>query len=110
MWSAALLFSLLPLALAEDFRILHRIHNPLATVPLPFSERGKLSVTSASASLVASEGLGGDLLEFAEIAQSIKGAFYQVALEREGDEHQGQWSISSVKAVCSSSLFFLPDS
>jgi len=98
MWSAALLFSLLPLAFAEDFRILHRIHDPLAPSPLPFSERGILSVSSSSQSLVASASLGDDLLQFAETAQSLNGALYQVALEREGDEHQGEWSISSVKA------------
>jgi hypothetical protein len=101
MWSAALLLPLLPLAFADDFRILHRIHNPLGAAPLPFFERGKLSFTPGSgSSLVASDSLGDDLLQFAETAQSLKGALYQVALEREGDEHEGQWSVSSVKAVC----------
>ncbi|KIM90932.1 hypothetical protein PILCRDRAFT_155953 [Piloderma croceum F 1598] len=97
MWSAALLLSLLPLAFAEDFRILHRIHNPLGP-PSPFFERGKLSLTSSASSLVASDNLGDDLLQFAETAQTLKGALYQVALKREGDEHEGQWSVSSVKA------------
>lgn len=107
MWSAALLLSLLPLAFAEDFRILHRIHNPLGP-PLPFFERGKLSLTPSGSSLVASDNLGDDLLQLAETARNFKGALYQVALEREGDEHEGQWSVSSVKAVCSISLFFPP--
>ena len=105
MWSAVLLFPLLPLVLADDFRILHRIHNPLATVPLPFAERGILSVTPSNMSLVASESLRDDLLQFAEAAQKINGTFYQLALEREGDEHEGQWSISSVKAVCPTHYF-----
>jgi hypothetical protein len=99
MWSAAFLISLLPLVVAKDFRILHRIHNPLAPVPSPFSERGILSNKPSIPLLVASASLGDDLLQFAETAQNLNGAFYQVALEREGDEHQGQWSISSVKAV-----------
>ena len=107
MWSAALVFSTLPLVLAEDFRIFHRIHDPLAAAPIPFSERGTLSFSSPSPALVASESLKDDFLEFAETAQTLNGPFYQVALEREGDEHKGQWSISSVKAVRSVHFFSL---
>jgi ER membrane protein complex subunit 10 len=99
MWSATLLLSLLPLVVAEDFRILHRVHNPLAPVPSPFSERGILSNTPSTPLLITSDKLGDDLQQFAKAAQNLNGALYQVALEREGDEHEGHWSISSVKAV-----------
>lgn len=98
MWSATLLLSLLPLVVADDFRILHRVHNPLAPVPSPFSERGILSNTPTPL-LIASDKLSDDLQQFAKAAQNLNGALYQVALEREGDEHEGHWSISSVKAV-----------
>lgn len=106
MWSIALILSLLPLASAHDYRILHRIHDPLASTPAPFSLRGQLSLTSGP-SLAGSDSLGADLLEFAENSQDSDETFYQVALEREGDVHEGQWAVSSVKAVsccCSPSL------
>lgn len=99
MWPAALLLSVLPLVLAQDFRVLHRIHDPLAATPTPFSERGQLAPSSSGLSLVASSSLSDDLLEFAETSRLSENTLYQVALEREGDAHEGQWAISSVKAV-----------
>lgn len=100
MWSPILLFSgLLPLVLAEDFRIFHRIHHPVGT-PVRFSQRGTLTIPpSGPAVLKASDNLANDLLDFTETAHKLNGALYQLALEREGDEHEGHWSISSVKAV-----------
>jgi len=95
MWP--LFFFLFPLVQAQNFTVLHRIHDPLAPVSLPFSERGSLTLTP-NPSLVASQNIGSDLLLFAESTLNLHGAFYQVALQREGDEHEGQWSISSVKA------------
>lgn len=90
--------SLLPLVLAEEFRLFHRIHHP-ANKPTPFSERGVLTLTPSDPAIVASENLSDHLLDFARTAYSLTGALYQVALERKGDEHEGHWSISSVKAV-----------
>lgn len=99
------LLPFLPLVLAEELRVFHRIHHPAASSPSPFLERGSLSLTSTGASLVPHETLAEDLLELAEVSHGLDGAFYQVALEREGDEHEGHWAISSVKAVCIQQLY-----
>lgn len=98
MWSSIILCSLLPLVLAEDFRIFHRIHNPTAA-PTPFSQRGVLTLTSSGPVITASDNLADNLLDFAETAHGLTSALYQVALESDGDEHEGHWSTSSVKAV-----------
>jgi hypothetical protein len=82
---------------------LHRIHDPLALEPLPFSERGILSIISSNATLAASDSFKDDLLQFAETAENLNGALYQVALEHKGKDRERLWSISYVKAVCNSS-------
>lgn len=103
MYPKTLLLCFLPVVLAQELRILHRIHDPLALNPAPYTERGQLSLTgsASSATLLSTESLGDDLLEFAESAHSLEGdVWYQVALEREGDAHAGHWATSAVKAVC----------
>lgn len=111
MFSNALLLvsCFIPLVLSQEFRILHRIHHPLAANPAPYTERGKLALTSSGLALVPVESLGEDLLEFAENAHQLDGAvFYQVALERQGDAHPGEWATSVVKAVRCRQPYTLP--
>ncbi|CAL1700551.1 unnamed protein product [Somion occarium] len=102
-----LLLLFLPLVLAADtsLRILHRVYHP--KVPgIPFTERGSLLLSRSGpfpqVSLVPSEMLSTDLLEFAQTLHDADAygdsALYQVALEHEGDKDQSQWDVSSVKA------------
>lgn len=103
------LLPLLPLAYAaqEPLRILHRVYHPKLPTE-SFTERGALSLSGSGpftgTSLVPSEGLASDLLEFAQSLHNAdasldNNALYQVALEHPGDKDQSQWDVSSVKAV-----------
>lgn len=97
---AAFIFAFLPLVLGQEYKLLHRIYHPLNPEPVAFSERATFTLTGANvAPLVTPENVPNDLEEFAEVAHILDGAFYQLALQREGDEHEGHWAISSVKAV-----------
>ncbi|KAF7983915.1 hypothetical protein HWV62_18296 [Athelia sp. TMB] len=99
MYSKALVLCFLPLVFSQELRILHRIHDPLASNPAPYTERGQLSLTDSGPALLSVESLGDDLLEFAHSAHAVDGdVWYQVALEREGDAHPGHWATSAVKA------------
>lgn len=91
----------------NSLRILHRVYHPKLPTET-FTERGTLLASGSGpftgASLVPSEGLASDLLEFAQSLHSAdasldNNALYQVALEHPGDNDQSQWDVSSVKAV-----------
>lgn len=94
------IFALLPLVLGQEYRLFHRIYHPLNPQPVAFSERATVTLSGTNvAQLVTPDNVPNDLEEFAEVAHSLDGAFYQLALQREGDEHEGHWAKSSVKAV-----------
>ena len=94
------IFAFLPLALGQEYRLFHRIYHPLNPKPTAFSEFATFTWSGTNVpQLVTPENVPNDLDEFAEVANSFDGAFYQLALQREGDEHEGHWAISSVKAV-----------
>ncbi|KAI0081833.1 hypothetical protein K474DRAFT_1560101, partial [Panus rudis PR-1116 ss-1] len=86
-------------------RVFHRVYHP-AVPNVPFAERGSLLLAGPGphpdASLVHSETLAADLLEFAttlqEVASHPEDALYQVALEHPGDKDPTQWHVSSVRA------------
>ncbi|KAJ7283892.1 hypothetical protein C8J57DRAFT_1293889 [Mycena rebaudengoi] len=89
----------LPLAWATDatFRVYHRIYEPNQPESL-FLQRGAIVIPAlGDASFQPSSSLAQDLTQFADALQAVKGALYQVALEREGDG--GQWDTSAVQ-VC----------
>ena len=112
------LLPLLPLAYAAEttWRVLHRVNHPKLPTET-FTERGFLSLSGSGpftgASLVPSEGLASDLLEFAQPLHNAdasldNNALYQVALEHPGDTDQSQWDVSSVKAVSNFILLRIP--
>jgi hypothetical protein len=91
----------LPLAWATDatFRVYHRIYEPNQPESL-FLQRGAIVIPAlGDASFQPSSSLAQDLTQFADALQAVKGALYQVALEREGDG--GQWDTSAVQVVSS---------
>ncbi|KAJ7094641.1 hypothetical protein B0H15DRAFT_132024 [Mycena belliarum] len=90
------------LAWAADssFQIYHRIYEP--TQPeTAFTPRGTVLVpANGDPSFRPSQTLAQDLTQFATALQTVKGALYQVALEREGAGAAGQWDIASAVKVC----------
>lgn len=99
-----LLFSqlvLLARALPE-LHIKHKILHP-SLPAAPFVDRATVLLTgsgpTAAARLVPSETLTDDLREYLEMAEGLKDALYQVALEHPGGAEQAQLASSSVLAV-----------
>ena len=92
-----LCLTLLPSTLAHtQSRLFHRIYHPLDP-PVQFSPRGSILISDSSAAFQPAETYSDDLRYFADTLQSLDGALYEVALEREGDPTD--WVFSSVKAV-----------
>lgn len=98
-----LLIATVPLAWAVDssFQVYHRLYEPNQP-ETPFIPRGTILIpANGDASFEPSASLVQDLSQFAETLQTVKGALYQVALEREGDKIPRQWDTSAVKVVSS---------
>jgi hypothetical protein len=92
-----LCLTLLPSTLAHtQSTLFHRIYHPLDP-PVQFSQRGSILISDSSATFQPAETYSDDLKYFADTLQSLDGALYEIALEREGDPTD--WVFSSVKAV-----------
>ena len=81
---------LLPLVLAEETSAysIESITQSALLCVFP-NEEHLLFRLLGPAVLKASDNLANDLLDFTETAHKLNGALYQLALEREGDEHEG---------------------
>jgi len=85
---------------ADSFQIYHRLYQPNQP-ETPFTLRGSVLIPAyGNASFQSSPTLALDLTQFADELQTLKGALYQVALERQGDGKAGQWDIASAVKVC----------
>jgi hypothetical protein len=95
-----LLLSCVPLVwAAESFQIYHRLYQPNQP-ETPFTLRGSVLIPAyGNASFQSSPTIALDLTQFAGELQTLKGALYQVALERQGDGKVGQWDIASAVKV-----------
>ncbi|KAJ7507947.1 hypothetical protein B0H11DRAFT_1969434 [Mycena galericulata] len=95
-------FSLLAsatLVAADSFPVYHRLYEPNQP-ETHFTTRGTIHIpANGHASFEPSPTLSQELAQFAEALQTVKGALYQVALERSGDVIARQWDTSAVK-VC----------
>ncbi|OJT10561.1 hypothetical protein TRAPUB_12999 [Trametes pubescens] len=84
-----------------ELHIKHRILHP-SLPAAPFSDRATVLLTgsgpTAAARLVPSETLTDDLREYLQMAEGLKDALYQVALEHPGGAEQAQLASSSVLA------------
>ncbi|KAJ7638966.1 hypothetical protein FB45DRAFT_904385 [Roridomyces roridus] len=90
----------IPQAWADrTLQVHHRLYEPNQPES-HFSPRGVIHIPdSGDASFEPSASLAQELTDWSEKLQSVKGALYQIALERNGDVIARQWDTSAVK-VC----------
>lgn len=85
-----------------ELHLKHRILHP-SLPAAPFVDRATVLLTgsgpTAAARLVPSETLTDDLREYLEMAEGLRDALYQVALEHPGRAEQAPLASSSVLAV-----------
>ncbi|KAJ7684047.1 hypothetical protein B0H17DRAFT_1073394 [Mycena rosella] len=85
---------------ADSFQLYHRLYEP-NQAESHFTPRGTIHIpANGDASFQPSPSLAEDLIQFAGALQAVKGALYQVALERETGGVAGQWDIASAVKVC----------
>lgn len=90
---------LLLLPLAHAISIHHRLFHPKAS-SFEYTPRAQLPLDSAppfSPSL--SEDISQQIRSLQDLSLDLDNALYQVALQRDGDQSDSQWDISSVKLV-----------
>lgn len=93
------------LVLAGALTLHHRLYHP-ALPTHPFTERGTIHPDDDALLLLPSPNLPADWTAFADVvAQSPDNLYYQLALQRDGQD-QSTWDFASVKAVCHSSPGF----
>ncbi|KAJ7765003.1 hypothetical protein DFH07DRAFT_770267 [Mycena maculata] len=83
----------------SSFQVYHRLYEPNQP-ETQFIPRGTIVIPGNGHALFEpSPSLSQELTQFADELQNVKGAMYQVALERDGDVIARQWDTSAVK-VC----------
>lgn len=80
----------------SSYRIYHRMHGSGSTTQ--FTERGSFTLDGTSVQWSPASTFEAEWNQLQAVADPSD--LYQVALARDGDQEQSQWSISSVKAVC----------
>lgn len=92
-----LVLLLFPLAHATSIH--HRLFHPTAS-PFEYALRAQIPLDSAAPfSPSLSEDISQQLRSLQDLNLDLNNALYQVALQRDGDQSNTQWDISSVKLV-----------
>lgn len=90
---------LLCLPLANALSIHHRLFHPKAS-PFEYALRAQLSLDSVQPfSPSLSEDISQQIRNLQELNLDLDDAFYHIALQRDGDQSDTQWDVSSVKLV-----------
>ena len=90
---------LLLFPLAHAISIHHRLFHPTAS-PFEYALRAQISLDStAPFSPSLSEDISQQIRNLQDLNLDLDNALYQVALQRDGDQSNAQWDISSVKLV-----------
>jgi hypothetical protein len=91
---------LLCFPLANALSVHHRLFHPKAS-PFEYAVRAQLSTDSVEPfSSSFSDDISQQIRHLQELNLDLDSAFYHVALQRDGDQSDTQWDVSSVKLVC----------
>ncbi|SRR6266550_2887371 len=97
---------LLCFPLANALSIHHGLFHPKAS-PFEYAVRAQLSLDSVEPfSPSSSEDILQQIRHFQDLNLDLDEAFYHVALQRDGDQSDAQWDVSSVKLVRSWHIVF----
>jgi len=88
---------LLCFPLANALSVHHRLFHPKAS-PFEYAVRAQLSIDSVEPfSPSFSDDISQQIRHLQELNLDLDSAFYHVALQRDGDQSDAQWDVSSVK-------------